>query len=102
MRARFGDADSALAWLRNGFETQSISDYYVIVWGSYYGDQNLVLAAMRRTPDLWAFWTPLTGPVRQTAEFRQILIDIGLADYYREYGWNDYCQPLGDSDFECR
>ena len=102
MRDRFGDADAALRWLREGFKAQSISDYYVIVWASYYGDYDLVLQAMRRTPDLWAFWTPLTQAVRTTPEFKQVLVDIGLVEYYRERGWNDFCRPLGESDFECR
>lgn len=102
MRDRFGDAERSLGWLREGYDAQSISDYYVIVWASYYGDYQLVLQAMRRTPDLWAFWTPLTQAVRSTPEFKQVLVDIGLAEYYRERGWNDFCRPLGDSDFECR
>ena len=102
MRDRFGDAEASLRWLREGFETRSISDYYVIVWASYYGDHGLVLRAMRRTPDLWAFWTPLTEAVRPTPQFKQVLVDIGLVDYFRERGWNDFCRPLGDSDFTCR
>lgn len=102
MRERFGDTGAALDWIRRGFENQSISDYYVIVWASYYQDYELAIAAMRRTPDLWAFWTPLTEPVRQTAAFKRILDEIGLVDYYREYGWNDYCRPLGTDDFVCR
>lgn len=97
----FGDRDRALSWLNESFEQQSTPDYYVIVWASYYGDYDLALEAMRRSTDLWAFWTPLTKPLRETAEFRQILTDIGLVDYYREHGWNDYCRPTGETDFVC-
>lgn len=97
----FDDPDRALAFLRRAFEDQSVPDYYIIVWASYYGDYELALGAMRRSPDLWAFWTPLTQPLRATAEFRQILVDIGLVDYFREYGWNDYCRPTGATAFVC-
>jgi hypothetical protein len=26
---------------------------------------------------------------------------VGLEEYYREFGWNDFCRPLGLEDFEC-
>jgi len=101
MLRHLNDPDSALPWLRRRYEARSVPDYYAIVWGSYYGDNELALQAMRRSPDLWAFWTPLTGALRNTPEFRDIIDSIGLVDYWREYGWNDYCRPLGQTDFEC-
>lgn len=101
MLERFDDRDSALSWLRHRYESRSVPDYYAIVWGSYYGDHELALRAMRRSPDLWAFWTPLTESLRTTAAFRDIIDSIGLVDYWRENGWNDYCRPLGETDFEC-
>ncbi len=101
MLERFGDRDRALDWLHQRYASRSVPDYYAIVWGSYYGDRELALQAMRRSPDLWAFWTPLTRSLRTTAEFRAIVDSIGLVDYWREYGWNDYCQPLGEIDFRC-
>ena len=101
MAERFGDSRAALDYLRAGFDSGTVPDYYVIVWGSYYGDDELALTAMRRSPDLWAFWTPLTEHLRQTGEFRDILVDIGLVDYWREYGWNDYCRPVSESEFRC-
>lgn len=102
MRERFGDSNAALQWLRAAYNSRSVADYYVIVWASYYGDDELALAAMRRSPDLWAFWTPLTRHLRVRPEFEEILVDIGLVDYWNEYGWNDFCQPVTSDDFECR
>ena len=26
---------------------------------------------------------------------------MGLVEYYREFGWNDFCQQLGEDDFVC-
>jgi TolB-like protein/thioredoxin-like negative regulator of GroEL len=101
MRERFGDADAALSWLRAASAAGDVADYYVIVWGSYYGDYELALSAMRRSPDLWVFWTPLVQPLRGTPEFKEILVDVGLVDYWRQHGWNDYCKPSGELEFEC-
>jgi len=49
------------------------------------------------------FWASnkATGKMRQTAAFRQILADLDLLDFYREYGWPDLCRPVGEEDFEC-
>ena len=49
------------------------------------------------------FWesNKATGKMRQTAAFRQILADLGLRDFYREYGWPDLCHPVGEEDFKC-
>ncbi len=47
------------------------------------------------------FWIPLTRSLRDTQEFRSIVRSIGLVDYWRQYGWNDNCEPLGEADFRC-
>ena len=53
--------------------------------------------------DLNLFWSSNSqaGAMRQTAVFRQALADMGLLDFYREYGWPDLCRPVGEDDFEC-
>ena len=38
--------------------------------------------------------------LRQTERFRQRVVDEGLLDYWREWGFSDYCRPDGDS-FVC-
>ena len=101
MRKRIDDAEEALEWVRAQFASSAIPDYYVMVWASYYGDHELAVRAMQRSPDLWSAWTPLLEPIRNTVAFKQTLVDIGLVDYFREYGWNDFCRPLGETDFEC-
>jgi len=35
-------------------------------------------------------------------EFKQLVRNEGLVDYWRVYGWPDLCRPLGDDDFQCR
>jgi DNA-binding winged helix-turn-helix (wHTH) protein/TolB-like protein len=97
----FGDRDASLAFLRDAFESRPKDDYAVMQWAGYYGDDELVLKAMRRSGNLWSFWTPLHAGVRQTDEFKEIVQDMGLVEYWREFGWPDFCRPVGNSDFEC-
>jgi len=30
-------------------------------------------------------------------QFAELVTELGLLDYWREYGWPDTCQPAGDS-----
>jgi len=46
------------------------------------------------------FFQADSGILRQTEFFRNRVIDSGLLDYWREWGWSDYCQPDGES-FVC-
>jgi hypothetical protein len=39
--------------------------------------------------------------VRQLPEFKKLVGDLNLVEYWRTYGWADACVPLGDDDFEC-
>ena len=97
-----GDREAALGWLRDEYESKSGFDDIQLVWAGYYGDNELVLKAMRRSMDLWFFWMPLMANARKTEEFKAIVRDKGLVDYWREFGWNDFCKPIGEYDFECR
>ncbi len=49
---------------------------------------------------LFIFWMPEMAAFRQRPEFVELMTQIGLPDYWREYGWPSYCQPTGDS-FTC-
>lgn len=100
----FGDRDAQLRILENAFATSSSTDYYVIVWAAYLGDNSLALDAMRRSPDLWAVWLPVLAEIRRQPEFIEIVQATGLPEYWQEFGWGDFCRPLeavGDVAFEC-
>lgn len=45
----------------------------------------------------------LTSPTgfRKLPGFKSLVRKMGVADFWREYGWADLCQPLGSDDFEC-
>jgi hypothetical protein len=39
--------------------------------------------------------------VRRLPEFKDLVTELNLVEYWRTYGWADACRPLGDDDFEC-
>ncbi|HET7811475.1 MAG TPA: winged helix-turn-helix domain-containing protein [Steroidobacteraceae bacterium] len=80
------------------------------------GDAGLAVAAMRRTlefsegfeqramPQYWyvLLWNAPYSRVRAHPDFRQLLIETGVADYWRQTGrWGDGCKPITASDFAC-
>ncbi|NOR18933.1 MAG: hypothetical protein GQ538_02440, partial [Xanthomonadales bacterium] len=38
--------------------------------------------------------------LRQDPRFRKLVVETGLLDYWRQWGWSDYCEADGDS-FRC-
>jgi hypothetical protein len=50
---------------------------------------------------MWYFWLPLFEDVRRVPDFKSLVRDLGLVDYWREYGWPPFCRPLDGEDFEC-
>ncbi|MFC1797375.1 tetratricopeptide repeat protein, partial [Pseudomonadota bacterium] len=45
----------------------------------------------------WYFWGSDMAPFRQDRRFAALVTELGMVDYWREYGWPDVCQPAGDS-----
>ena len=50
---------------------------------------------------LAAVWYPVMSDVRQLPQFKKIVTELNLVEYWRVYGWSDACRPLGDDNFEC-
>ncbi len=74
---------------------------------AYFGDARLAFELLR-TPtlrntlaELLRFWRPIAQEVRRLPEFKELVREIGLVDYWREYGWGDFCKPTNGEDFEC-
>jgi hypothetical protein len=38
--------------------------------------------------------------VRKLAQFKAVMRQVGLVDYWRERGWPAFCRPVGADDFE--
>ena len=49
-------------------------------------------------PDIWH---PALAAARKTQQFKQLVREGGLVDYWRAKGWPDVCRAVG-SDFECK
>jgi tetratricopeptide (TPR) repeat protein len=80
------------------------------------GDADLAVDALRRYLEsvdgfaegrmnhkaYWQFWTTPHSSIRTHPEFERLLIQTGVADYWRKTGkWGDGCKPVGADDFQC-
>ena len=46
-------------------------------------------------------WQPVMRDARRLPAFKEVVRKHGLVDYWRRYGWPDFCRPLSDADFVC-
>jgi adenylate cyclase len=79
---------------------------YISMWAAYFGDHEFALEAMEKAVSsnggtVGRLWYPLMKKVRQLPRFKELVKEIGLVDYWKEYGWPDLCRPVGDDDFVC-
>jgi len=92
---------------RNGDLTarQKYQVWNVLRCAIWIGEVDLVIDIMSN-PDIPAeaqfipFFHADSGILRQTEFFRNKVVQSGLHDYWREWGWSDYCRADGDS-FVC-
>jgi hypothetical protein len=82
--------------------------HFVAAYACHFGDAALALEAMRRAlvdmrgVTTYSLWYPDMAVARRLPGFKDLVRDIGLADYWRQSGhWGDFCRPLEDDDFEC-
>lgn len=51
---------------------------------------------------VFVLWRPVMRNVWSQPQFKSIVRDLGLVDYWRTTGnWGDHCKPVGKDDFEC-
>lgn len=46
-------------------------------------------------------WIHDCGRVHRLQEFKDLVEEAGLVEYWRQFGWADACRPLGEDDFIC-
>lgn len=50
-----------------------------------------------------AFWNSPYSNLRAHPDYKTLLIEGGIAEYWRQTGkWGDGCEPVGEDDFQCR
>jgi tetratricopeptide (TPR) repeat protein len=49
----------------------------------------------------WILWHPDAAEFRGTPQFKRLVRNLGIYDYWLERGFPSQCRPLGDDDFEC-
>ena len=92
--ATFGDADAGLAWS-------------AIRCGTWIGEADPVVEILLDTEGVptearyFASFFPDAKVLRQHPQYRALYRDSGLVDYWRKWGWSDYCEPVGEDDFRC-
>jgi hypothetical protein len=78
------------------------------LWAAYFGDTELSLELIHdpsqvasRSNQALTIWRPVMHNVRRDPGFKVLLREMGLVDYWREFGWGEHCKPVGKDDFEC-
>jgi Flp pilus assembly protein TadD len=97
---------AALTALQTLVENPNISRIRMLVmaeWAAALGDPQLALDLYARHGRFEPYWLDYFSEARKLPDFKQIVTDIGLVDYWRATGnWGAYCRPLpGNDDFEC-
>jgi tetratricopeptide (TPR) repeat protein len=112
------DRDAMLAILHHAAADPVYrGDYELFFLADALGDTDLAAASMRESMEgrkgfkeghmpyfsYFELWTAPYSGLRAHPEFKKLLIETGLADYWRQTGkWGDGCKPLGADDFQCK
>jgi hypothetical protein len=116
------DREAMLALVRKALADESYGggNNLAFVWANVadaLGDADLAVAALRKDLEskpgfrertmaqfpFVAFWNVPYSNVRAHADYKKLLIEAGVVDYWRQTGkWGDGCQPAGTNDFQCQ
>ena len=108
--AEFDSPERVLSMLRDVYLDENLQWprklHDIAMVAAYFGDPKFALKAKGQevraiAARLGALWYPVMSEVRQLPEFKKLVTDLNLVEYWRAYGWADACRPLGDSDFTC-
>lgn len=105
-----------LDWVENHGESAKIPDpLYSPSVAFHAGRYDIWLATVMESKEEWVEWfiSPLlelystSAPAEKLHRFRSdagtkaYLEDLKLPEYWRDVGWPDMCQPIGEVDFSC-
>jgi hypothetical protein len=105
------DADFGLASVRDDYAAATVdkpkSFASLGLFAAHFGDVDLAAKAFGEgvlMDPVWLqfAWIPTLEAVRRHPRFKELMVEIKLADYWREsQRWPARCRPLGEHDFEC-
>ncbi len=110
MLAVFDSRDQVLSLLQDVYREKTLQWprklHDIAMAAVYFGDPELALKIKAEdirinASRMAAIWYPVMSEVRQLPEFKDLVTELNLVEYWRAYGWADACRPLGDDDFEC-
>jgi TolB-like protein len=75
-------------------------------WSTYFDDPEFAMEAIeeaiRINPEnIYTFYFPLMKEFRQMPRFKELIKEVGLIDYWNQFGWPDICHKLDTGDFVC-
>lgn len=110
IRNNFDNAAAVSTLLQRHFSNRQDSwpsKYHdIAMLAAYFGNAELALTAkageVRYTPTRQgALWHPLMAEVRKLPGFKDLMHEINIVEYWRQYGWPEACRPRGNNDFTC-
>ena len=112
MQALLDDPEAALAELRRMLDDPAFASPFtrniIAIWAVYFGELQLAFTLLREfllSPNslnlVFLVWRAIYRDVRRLPQFKELLREVGLVDYWRQTGkWGDFVRPVGDEDFE--
>jgi len=108
--AEFDSPERILSILRDVYLDENLQWprklHDIAMVAAYLDDPQFALKVKREevrtsTVRLFTLWDPVMSEARRLPEFKKLVTDLNLVEYWRAYGWADLCRPLGEDDFEC-
>ena len=106
----FDSPERVLAMLRDAYLDENLrwpsKHHDIAMMAAYFGDPQFALKVMSEelrtsTVRMFALWYPVMSEARQLPEFKKLVTELSLLEYWRAYGWADACRPLSGDDFTC-
>lgn len=101
------DTETALIDVRRMANDPAITPFNklnLLTWAAVLGDPQQALDIYNKIEAnlLPTLWHPILSDMRRLPDFKTLMHDAGLVDYWRASGkWSDFCHPVGEDDFEC-